>query len=153
MVQGLFPFISQLVQMVTSVHFCLLCPESVPPHQGLRLSVWHPINEWLFYIFIDECSNCHGNQFFPSLYNHLSIPVCSTYPCDFQTAITHAMSVWTTASVYMCSNKATVLYREHTRRALFWKSCQLTCWTEVSCASEGVVSWPGLQSPHHWWSG
>ena len=71
------------MQVVASVHFCLLCLESVPPHQGLKLSVWHPS---VSVCSLMECSDCHGNWFFPSLYNRLSIPVCRTYHCDFLTA-------------------------------------------------------------------
>ena len=49
-------------------------------HQGLWVSVQHSISEckhWLCYSLV-ECSGCHGNQFFPSLHNHLSIPVCTS---------------------------------------------------------------------------
>ena len=85
-------------------------------HQGLWVSVQHSISEckhWLCYSLV-ECSGCHGNQFFPSLYNHLSIPVYTSIlmaislkplglympsAVDLTVCTTHAIAFWRTASV------------------------------------------------------
>ena len=77
-----FPGLCRWLLVFTFVSFAW----SVPPHQGLRLTVWHPSVSVRSIYSLMECSDCHGNWFFPSLYNRLSIPVCRTSHCDFVTA-------------------------------------------------------------------